>query len=61
MAAADGLLFLGAMTLLFRKEGACLDGETERISGKGKKARMAAACSGTTFLRGPCCFFSGSF
>lgn len=44
MAAADGLLFLGAMTLLFRKEGACLDGETERISGKGKKARMAAAC-----------------
>ncbi len=38
MALADGLLFLGAMTVLFRKEEPYLG------RGRGKKAWMAAAC-----------------
>lgn len=38
MALADGLLFLGAMTVLFRKE------ESSLGRGRGKKTWMAAAC-----------------
>lgn len=44
MAMADGLLFLGAMTVLFRKEESSSGRETERESKRGGKARMAAAC-----------------